>query len=379
MRPYAIVTGDFVRTGGMDRANFGLADFLARAGAPVHLIAHRVADDLAAYPNVTFHKVPKPFDRYALGAPLLGGAGLALALSIAARRGTVVVNGGNCVVPGVNWVHYVHAAFEPHTAGGARRSAIARHRIAVMTERLALRTARVVITNSERTRRDVIDRVGVAEDRAHTVYLGIDASSFALVGDEERAEARRALGWGGDHPRVAFVGALGDRRKGFDVLYDAWRILCAKPSWDADLVVIGAGAELSVWRERAERDRIHSRVSFLGFRRDVPTILAASDAVVAPSRYEPYGLGAHEALCRGLPALVAASAGVAERYPPSLRDLLLHDVESAAQVAATLERWRASAPQMRADVVAFSDVLRARSWDDMARQFVARALATAGA
>jgi glycosyltransferase involved in cell wall biosynthesis len=371
MRSFAIVTGDFVRTGGMDRANFGLAEFLARAGAEVHLVAHRAEDSLAAYPNVTFHKVPKPFGRYALGAPLLAGAGLASARSMAASRGAVVVNGGNCIVPGVNWVHYVHAAFEPYVAVGSRWAASARHRIALATERLALGAAKVVITNSDRTRRDVVERVGVREDRAHTVYYGIDASSFALVNAEEQTQARRTLGWKGDSPRVAFVGALGDRRKGFDVLYDAWRLLCAKPSWDAELVVVGAGRELPDWRQRAARDSIQSRISFLGFRRDVPTVLAACDAVVAPSRYEAYGLGVHEALCRGLPALVSASAGVAERYPQSLRALLLEDAESAAEVASALERWRAGAARMRADVVAFSDGLRAYSWDDMARQFLA--------
>ena len=43
-----IVAGDFVRTGGMDAANHALASFLARGGRETHLVAHRVADDLAA-------------------------------------------------------------------------------------------------------------------------------------------------------------------------------------------------------------------------------------------------------------------------------------------------------------------------------------------
>jgi glycosyltransferase involved in cell wall biosynthesis len=373
MRSYAIVTGDFVRTGGMDRANFGLADFLARSGAPVHLVAHRVSEDFAAYPNVTFHRVPKPFDRYALGAPLLAAAGIAQALAMVPRRGAIVVNGGNCIVPGVNWVHYVHAAFEPRVAVGPRGAASVRHRVALATERVALRAARVVVTNSDRTRRDVVDRVGVPEERVHTVYYGIDAGSFALVGAQQQAEARRNLGWAAGRPKVAFVGALGDRRKGFDVVYEAWRELCATSSWDADLVVVGTGRELADWGARASSDGLASRVSFLGFRRDVPAILAACDAVVAPSRYEAYGLGVHEALCRGLPALVASTAGVAERYPASLRSLLLEDVESVAELSRALRAWRQDASRFRADVATFSDALRSRSWDDMARDLVALA------
>jgi glycosyltransferase involved in cell wall biosynthesis len=64
------------------------------------------------------------------------------------------------------------------------------------------------------------------------------------------------------------------------------------------------------------------RVRFLGFRTDVPEIPSALDGLVHP-RYEAAGLSVHEALCRGLPAIVTACAGVAERYPADLRHCLL--------------------------------------------------------
>ena len=52
---------------------------------------------------------------------------------------------------------------------------------------------------------------------------------------------------------------------------------------------------------------------------DVPNLLRAADCLVAPTRYEAYGLGVHEALCCGLPGIVSADAGVAERYSPELQ------------------------------------------------------------
>ena len=33
---FALVSGDFVKTGGMDRANYALASYLARQGRAVH-------------------------------------------------------------------------------------------------------------------------------------------------------------------------------------------------------------------------------------------------------------------------------------------------------------------------------------------------------
>ena len=117
---------------------------------------------------------------------------------------------------------------------------------------------------------------------------------------------------------VAFVGALGDRRKGFDRLFDAWQQLCRDPAWDADLVVAGHGGELTQWRRLAASSGLDGRIRFLGFRDDVSTVLAAADVLVHPARYEAYGLGVHEAICRGLPAIVSAAAGVAELYPAGL-------------------------------------------------------------
>src|SRR5262245_51363851 len=59
MNPYLLVSGDFTTWGGMDRANYALADYLARQGNEVHLVAHRVAPGLSERPNVIFHRVPK--------------------------------------------------------------------------------------------------------------------------------------------------------------------------------------------------------------------------------------------------------------------------------------------------------------------------------
>src|SRR5262249_56896294 len=94
-------------------------------------------------------------------------------------------------------------------------------------------------------------------------------------------------------------------------------------AWDAVWLVGGTGSELPAWRRRVADEGLADRVRFLGFRRDVPDMLRAVDALVAPTRYEAYGLGVHEALCCGLPAFVTATAGVAQRFPPELADLLL--------------------------------------------------------
>jgi glycosyltransferase involved in cell wall biosynthesis len=373
MKPYVLVSGDFVRTGGMDRANLALACYLARRGDEVHLVAHRVATDLLERPNLRHHRVPKLVGSYFLSGPLLDRVGRRWGRRALARGGRVVVNGGNCNFGDVNWVHYVHAAFRPRPRGTAwgRLKDAWRQRAYRNQEARSLRGARLVITNSERTRVDLLERVGLPPERVHTVYYGISPELFRPARPEERAALRRRLGWPEETPVVAFVGGAGDARKGFDTLFTAWQQVCARPSWDARLAVIGSEVGLTAWRERAAAAGIADRIDFLGFRTDVPDLLRACDALASPTRYEAYGLGVHEALCCGLAAIVSRSAGVAERYPEDLGPLLLDDPEDAAALAQALLGWRERRAAYAASTAALAERLRAYTWDDMAGRIAA--------
>ena len=371
MTPYVLVTGDFVRTGGMDMANFALASYLGRQGADVHLVAHRAAPELLALPTVHLHRVPKPAGSYLLGAPLLRRAGRRWARALASQGARSVANGGNWDSPDTNWVHYVHAAHAPAVAGPLARRALSRwaRRGFLADERRALARARMVITNSDRTRADVVERLGIAPERAHTVYYGTDPSHHRPPTAVERASARHALGWHDAAPGFVFVGALGDRRKGFDTLFAAWERLCADSEWTGRLVVVGAGHELPEWRARAERLGLSGRVCFLGFTSDVRGVLWGCDALVAPARYEAYGLAVHEAVCCGLPAIVSENSGVNERLP-ELRALQFEAGTDPAPLVAAITRWRTAREDSAARALTASARLRAWTWDDMAERIV---------
>lgn len=375
MRPWLLVAADFVRTGGMDVANYALATHLAERGHPVHLVTYSAERDLSTRPEVTVHQVPKVASSYLASEPLLDRVGRHWAKKIAAIGGRVLVNGGNCHWSDVNWVHYVHAAYESKVESNlARRlkNTLA-HRFYERCERSVLPLARVVIANSERTKRDLVERLGLSPARVHTVYYGNDRQQFRPPTPSERAASRAKLGWPEERPIVVFIGALGDRRKGFDTLFDAWAVLCSDRDWDADLAVVGTGAELAAWQSRAVAAGLGSRIHFLGFRPDVPSILAGCDVLVAPTRYEAYGLGVQEALCCGMPALVSEAAGVAERYPPELRHLLIPDPNDAEDLAGRLRSWRAHTEQYRAAAVSASKKVFDHDWDQMASQLVATA------
>ena len=203
------------------------------------------------------------------------------------------------------------------------------------------------------------------------MHLGVDAEAFRPALPGEREAAREALGWPMDRPKVAFVGALADRRKGFDRLFAAWSELCRDPSWDADLAVVGRGGEADEWEARAAASGLADRVSFLGFVPDLAAFYRACDAHCLPSRYEGYSLVTQEALACGIPALVSTASGIAERYPESLKDLLIPDPEDAPDLARRLRGWRGRMEAVRESVQALGREVRATTWEVMSSRIAA--------
>jgi glycosyltransferase involved in cell wall biosynthesis len=372
--PWLIVAGGFHARGGMDKANAALASYLLERGHEVHLVAHEIDPVLARHPHARAHIVARPRGSVLLGEQLLARAAgrLARALRESSPRARVVANGGNFVSPDVNWVHAVHAAWPPKDAGAPAWFRVKNrlwHALACRRERRALRRARLVVANSERARRDLVQRVGVGPERVHTVYLGGDLEPAS---PRERAAARRWLGVEAERPVVLFAGALGhDHNKGFDTLWRAWRELATGGGWDALLLVAGGGRGLETWRARVAAAGLTEGVRFLDFSERLAEVLAASDLLVSPVRYEAYGLNVHEAVCRGVPALVSRGAGVAERYPASLSEMLLPDPEDAADLAARLQRWRRSSESWKEAFAPFAAALSRRTWADVAADFVA--------
>lgn len=375
MKRYLLVTGDFVPWGGMDRANYELAWYLADdLGAEVHLVAHRVAAPLADHPQVTWYRVKKPLNRYLLAEPFLRRMGLRVAKELAPTGVRVIVNGGNCAWPDINWVHFAHCAFErkdSHAPALFRLRAAWSANRAREDEQKALAMARYVIANSDATRRQLIEKLGVEPSRVQTIYYGADAGAFHPPTQEEKQNARQRFQWDDHQPYAIFVGAMGhDRRKGFDLLFEAWKRLCQDANWDVNLAAFGNGAEVSYWREQAAVNRMESRIRMMGFSQEISTAVTGADVLISPTHYEAYGLGVQEALCCGLPALVTRNAGVAEHYPPELTNLLLDDPPHVDDLVARLRTWRQSMNDGKKKMEHFSQSLRQRTWADMSRDII---------
>ncbi|MBK8908578.1 MAG: glycosyltransferase [Rhodospirillales bacterium] len=143
---------------------------------------------------------------------------------------------------------------------------------------------------------------------AHLVEQGFDADRVHYLpnfADEAPAPpvARRTLYTPETTPLLLGLGRL-HRNKAFDVLIEAMGRLP-----DAYLWLAGDGPERAFLEALAERTSVKPRVRFLGWRDDVPALLAACDALVCPSRHEPLGNVVLEAWAQRVPVIAAASQG----------------------------------------------------------------------
>ena len=361
----------------MDAANWALARWLARReDCELHLVGHRVDEELRRVPGVIFHKVPKPFGSNFLGFPLVASKGLRVSRRMADRGVRTLVNGGNCPGRDASWIHYLHAAHAPITPDNpiARAYSLLNHALYLRCERRWLPKSKLLFANSQRTKTDILRHYRVEPDRIQVVYYGNDGTRFRPLDTDERLKIRSELDLSlePDSKIAVFVGALGDRRKGFDLLYDAWLDLSRHAGWDVRLLVVGAGRDLDHWRERSARDGLATTISFLGFRRDVERLVGAADVMVHAARYEAYGLAVQEALCCGVPVIVSEMAGVSERISRALREFLLPPSFTPQDIASRLIAWRSGVDRFRSEARKAGEVISLRTWNDTAEDIAHR-------
>lgn len=132
-------------------------------------------------------------------------------------------------------------------------------------------------------------------------------------------------------PLLLALGRL-HTNKGFDVLLDALPHLPDRWLWLA-----GTGPLEASLKSRAERLGVLPRVRFLGWRDDVPALLAAADVLVCPSRHEPLGNVVIEAWAHAVPVVAAAATGPAHMIDDGKTGLLV-PIEDAAALAEAIDR-----------------------------------------
>jgi glycosyltransferase involved in cell wall biosynthesis len=175
---------------------------------------------------------------------------------------------------------------------------------------LANRFARRVIVNSEATLR-AFHEAGGAVEKGTVVYNGIDIAPFDSVRAEEVKALRRELGVG-EVPVVGVFSRLAPW-KGQHVLIEALPQLPGVHALFVGSALFGEDAYEDELHRLVEGMGVSDRAHFLGFRREVPLLMACCDVVahtsIAP---EPFGRVIIEAMAAGRPVVATQAGGALE-------------------------------------------------------------------
>lgn len=193
-----------------------------------------------------------------------------------------------------------------------------------------LACARAVVTTSDWTRGQLLDRYWLPPARVHVAHPGTDPVPAGLSTP--------------DGGRLLCVGTI-SRLKGQDLLVEALAGLTGLP-WRCTLVgpLDREPGVLRALERRAGVAGIAGRLRLTGPRTGADLQLEYRDAdlLLVPSRAETYGMVVTEALAAGVPVLATAVGGIPEalgRTAAGVVPGLLVPPDNVAALAAALVRW----------------------------------------
>ena len=217
-----------------------------------------------------------------------------------------------------------------------RSSSLPRRALSFVMEWTAARVTDVFLTVSEAEARDA-RRLHISA-RAIAVRNGRDPGVFR-PDPSARARIRAELGVPQDRIVVIAVSRL-VWHKGYPELAVAMRSVPEAELWVAgERLDSDRGADMAALLRSAG---LGFRLRMLGYRKDIPALLAAADIFTLPSRFEGLPMSVIEAMLAGLPVVATDVRGPREQVEAGRTGLLVPPRDVAALAAALRQIGRAS-------------------------------------
>jgi len=199
---------------------------------------------------------------------------------------------------------------------------------------LAAKWSRKVITDSESSKRDLVEIYRLPPEKVSVVYLGYDQDTFNTNSTDAARRRRLFNSVGIREPYIVHHGMV-QHRKNVARLIQACRIVKGRnPTSDTQLVLAGAfGWGADEIRQEAQRTWPGDQVVFTGplSSDDLATIVKGATLSVIPSLYEGFCLPLVESMACGVPTIASNSSCIPEISGGALQYFDAYSIEEMAE------------------------------------------------
>jgi glycosyltransferase involved in cell wall biosynthesis len=243
--------------------------------------------------------------------------------------------------PRARVVHTYHGHVLEGYFGGVQTA------IFIALERGLARISDAIVAISPAIRGELLDQYRIGRREQYRVIpLGFDLTPFATIGRDARARARQSLHIAAGAPVVTTVGRLTAIKQHDFFLDVAGQLVARYP--DAVILLVGDGELRASLEAHAERLGLGSQVRFLGWRRDLAAIYAATDVFALTSRNEGTPVALIEAMASGVPGVSTDVGGVRDVILDATMGIRVPVDDASAFTTAVLRLL--DAPQERAAI-----------------------------
>ncbi|NLM63540.1 MAG: glycosyltransferase family 4 protein, partial [Mollicutes bacterium] len=137
--------------------------------------------------------------------------------------------------------------------------------------------------------------------------VGIDLNKFIPQTVEKKKELRKKYGYDENDFILIYVGEL-NHNKNQGLIINVVDVLKNKIS-NIKLLLVGDGNLMGQYMNQVKKLNLEEYINFLGYRKDIPNLMAISDIAVSASRREGLPVNVMEAMATGLPLVVTDCRG----------------------------------------------------------------------
>lgn len=158
-----------------------------------------------------------------------------------------------------------------------------------------------IICISNKAEQNLREYLNRSDNRILTIYNGINLNCYSATKEINQIHKTH------NSIIITMVGRLA-RPKDQDTIIRALPLLTSK----YELWLVGDGPRKSELQNLSKSLHVENRVSFLGFRLDIPQLLRSSDIIVMSSYYEGMSLASIEGMAAGKPVIASDVDGLRE-------------------------------------------------------------------